>query len=131
MAEHTLKINAELDTSGLQGRLDQLNRNKGSQPGTGAGGTLAQQLSKLDRTLMRLEQAVNRLGRGQVQGPQSARTNQVVVGGMGGMGGRVPMFIPQLKGQTVTTNLMRDATAAAARYIRANQAEIISTRLSQ
>lgn len=57
--------------------------------------------------------------------------NQVVVGGMGGMGGRVLMFIPQLKGRTVTTKLMRDATAAAARYIRANQAEIISARLSQ
>lgn len=97
MAEHTLKINAELDTSGLQGRLDQLNRNKGPQPGTGAGGTLAQQLSKLDRTLMRLEQAVNRLGRGQA-GSQPARTGQVVVGGMahtGGAfvlaGGRTPM----------------------------------------
>lgn len=132
MAEHTLKINAELDTSGLQGRLDQLNQQKQRAPGASrnSGAVLANQLTKLDRTLASLTRAVNQLAAGQkaagVAGPASQ--GLVILKADGGLNGTI--LIPQIKGRSVTTNLMRDATAASARYIRANQDEIIYNRLS-
>lgn len=128
MAEHTLKINAELDTSGLQGRLDQLNQQKQRAPGASrtGGAALTNQLSKLDRTLANLTRAVNQLAAGQKAsgGLDRASRSPVIVNAGGGLNG--PMFIPQMKGKTVTSTLMRDATAAAARYIRANQDDVIS-----
>lgn len=132
MAEHTLKINAELDTSGLQGRLDQLNQQKQRAPGASrnSGATLANQLTKLDRTLAGLTKAVNQLAAGQKAsgGAVQAARGPVILKAGSGLNG--PVFIPQMKGRTVTTNLMRDAAAAVARYIRANQDEILYTRVS-
>ena len=67
MAEtHTLTIKAELDTSGIQGKLDQLNQQKQRAPGTASnnGVALSNQLTKLDRTLANLTRAVNQLAAG-------------------------------------------------------------------
>lgn len=131
MAEHTLKINAELDTSGLQGRLDQLNQQKQRAPGASknAGATLVNQLTKLDRTLANLTRAVNQLATGRFLpgGIGPAPRGPVILNAAAGLNG--PMFIPQVKGRTVTTNLMRDAVASSVRYIRANQDEILATRV--
>lgn len=70
MAEqHTLTIKAELDTSGIQGKLDQLNQQKQSATGGrgNVGTALASQLTRLDRTLANLTKAVNQLAAGQKQ----------------------------------------------------------------
>ena len=70
MAEqHTLTIKAELDTSGIQGKLDQLNQQKQSAAGGrgGVGTALTSQLTRLDRTLANLTKAVNQLAAGQKQ----------------------------------------------------------------
>lgn len=56
-----MTIKAELDTSGIQGKLDQLNQQKQRAPGASrsSGAALANQLTKLDRTLANLTRAVN------------------------------------------------------------------------
>lgn len=122
MAEHTLKINAELDTSGLQGRLDQLNQQKQRAPGASgnSGAVLANQLTKLDRTLANLTRAVNQLAAGQKAsgGIGPAPRGPVVLKADGGLKGL--MLIPQMKRRTVTKNLMRDAVASQIKFLREN-----------
>ena len=121
MAEqHTLTIKAELDTSGIQGKLDQLNQQKQRAPGAASnnGVALSNQLTKLDRTLANLTRAVNQLAAGQKNTGSlgtAARNPVVVNAGGGGLG---PTILPNVKGRTVTTNLMRDALASNARAIK-------------
>ena len=127
MAEHTLKINAELDTSGLQGRLDQLNQQKQRAPGAlkNSGAAIAQQLTKLDRTLANLTRAVNQMAAMQksIGGVGQASIRPVLMPGRGGMGG--PVIVPRMDLKSKTTNLMRDAVASKIRFIRRNTTEIM------
>ena len=126
MAEqHTLTIKAELDTSGIQGKLDQLNQQKQRAPGAASnnGVALSNQLTKLDRTLANLTRAVNQLAAGQKNTGSlgtAARNPVVVNAGGGGLG---PTILPNVKGRTVTTNLIRDALASNARAIKKATAE--------
>lgn len=120
MAEqHTLTIKAELDTSGIQGKLDQLNQQKQRAPGASGnnGVALSNQLTKLDRTLANLTRAVNQLAAGQKNTGSlgTAARNPVVVNAGRGLG---PMILPNVKDRTTTTNLMRDAVAAQSRLGR-------------
>lgn len=120
MAEtHTLTIKAELDTSGIQGKLDQLNQQKQRAPGASSnnGVALANQLTKLDRTLANLTRAVNQLAAGQkaTSGLGTSTKSPVIVNAGHGLG---PMLIPQLKGSTVTTTLMNNAAEATQRYYK-------------
>ena len=114
MAEqHTLTIKAELDTSGIQGKLDQLNQQKQKAPGASGnnGVALANQLTRLDRTLANLTKAVNQLAAGQkaVSGVGTSAKSPVIVNAGGGPG---PMIVPRISGRTITSTLMRDAIAA-------------------
>lgn len=122
MAEqHTLTIKAELDTSGIQGKLDQLNQQKQNAAGGrgGVGTALTSQLTKLDRTLANLTKAVNQLAAGQkqAQGGVAASSARPVVVNAGGRGFG-PAVIPNIKGRTITSTLMRDALATSMRVQR-------------
>lgn len=126
MAEtHTLTIKAELDTSGIQGKLDQLNQQKQRAPGAASnnGVALANQLTKLDRTLANLTRAVNQLAAGQKNTGSlgTAARSPVVVNAGRGLG---PMVLPNVKGRTVTSTLMRDAVAAQVKFARSHRKEI-------
>lgn len=128
MAEqHTLTIKAELDTSGIQGKLDQLNQQKQRAPGASSnnGVALANQLTKLDRTLANLTKAVNQLAAGQkaTSSLGTSAKSTVVVNSGGGPG---PMIVPRISGRTITSTLMRDAIAAQAKFIRKNSAQILN-----
>lgn len=114
MAEqHTLTIKAELDTSGIQGKLDQLNQQKQKAPGASGnnGVALANQLTRLDRTLANLTKAVNQLAAGQkaVSSLGTSSKSPVIVNAGSGPG---PMIVPRISGRTITSTLMRDAIAA-------------------
>ena len=130
MAEqHTLTIKAELDTSGIQGKLDQLNQQKQRAPGASSnnGVALANQLTKLDRTLANLTRAVNQLAAGQKATSSlgtSAKSPVIVNAGGGGLG---PMIVPNIKGRTITTNLMRNAIAAQAKFMKRKGSEVFSS----
>lgn len=130
MAEqHTLTIKAELDTSGIQGKLDQLNQQKQRAPGASSntGVALTNQLTKLDRTLANLTKAVNQLAAGQKAASSlgtAAKSPVIVNAGGGGLG---PMIVPNVKGRTVTTNLMRDAIAAQAKFMKRKGSEVFSS----
>ena len=123
MAEqHTLTIKAELDTSSIQGKLDQLNQQKQRAPGASSntGVALTNQLTKLDRTLANLTKAVNQLAAGQKATSSlgtAAKSPVIVNAGGGGPG---PMIVPNVQGRTVTKNLMRDAVAAHAKSLLNN-----------
>lgn len=122
MAEqHTLTIKAELDTSGIQGKLDQLNQQKQNAAGGrgGVGTALTSQLTRLDRTLANLTKAVNQLAAGQksANGAVAASSARPVVVNAGGRGFG-PAVIPQLGGRTVQQSLMRDALASITRNVR-------------
>ena len=123
MAEtHTLTIKAELDTSGIQGKLDRLNQQKQRAPGASSntGVALTNQLTKLDRTLANLTRAVNQLAAGQKATSSlgtSAKSPVIVNAGGGGLG---PTILPNVKGRTITKNLMRDAVAAHAKSLLNN-----------
>lgn len=128
MAEqHTLTIKAELDTSGIQGKLDQLNQQKQRAPGASSnnGVALTNQLTKLDRTLANLTRAVNQLAAGQKAASSlgASAKSTVVVNAGHGLG---PMLIPQLKGRTITSTLMRDAVAAIFRTYKRQYAAMLS-----
>lgn len=114
MAEqHTLTIKAELDTSGIQGKLDQLNQQKQSAAGGrgGVGTALTSQLTRLDRTLANLTKAVNQLAAGQKAASSvgTSAKSPVIVNAGGGLG---PMIVPRISGRTITSTLMRDAIAS-------------------
>ena len=48
----------------------------------------------------------------------------IVNAGGGGLG---PMIVPNVKGRTVTTNLMRDAIAAQAKFMKRKGSEVFSS----
>lgn len=131
--QHTLTIKAELDTSGIQGKLDQLNQQKQRAPGTASnnGVALANQLTKLDRTLANLTRAVNQLAAGQKATSSlgtSAKSTVVVSAGGSGLG---PTILPNVQRRTVTSTLMRDAVAAQIKFARSHREEIFGSLTAQ
>ena len=129
MAEqHTLTIKAELDTSGIQGKLDQLNQQKQRAPGASSntGVALTNQLTKLDRTLANLTRAVNQLAAGQKAASSlgTSAKSPVIVNAGGGPG---PMIVPRISGRTITSTLMRDAVAYQMRLARSVSKEIFDS----
>ena len=49
----------------------------------------------------------------------------MIVNAGGGGGG--PMIVPRISGRTITTNLMRDAVAAQAKFIKRKGSEVFSS----
>lgn len=130
MAEtHTLTIKAELDTSGIQGKLDQLNQQKQRAPGTAnSSAALTSQLTKLDRTLANLTRAVNQLAAGQktASGLGTAAKSTVVVNAGGGKGPLGPAVIGNIPGRSVAVNAAKKAVEAQTNFIKKHSAQIFS-----
>ena len=106
-------IKAELDTSGIQGKLDQLNQQKQRAPGASSnnGVALANQLTKLDRTLANLTRAVNQLAAGQKNTSLGTASRNPVVVNAGGRG-LGPTMVPNARVKSAPINAARAAVEA-------------------
>ena len=75
-----------------------------------------------------MTRAVNQLAAGQKATSSlgtSAKSAVIVNAASGGGGG--PMIVPRISGRTITTNLMRNAIAAQAKFMKRKGSEVFSS----
>ena len=74
-----------------------------------------------------MTRAVNQLAAGQKATSSlgtAAKSPVIVNAGGGGLG---PMIVPRISGRTITTNLMRNAIAAQAKFMKRKGSEVFSS----